>query len=447
MQNRERGAAHINIYFFLVLLVMFLGTLWFGYINMTEAKVARVDAADADIKRINAELKTMMLEHYVKEISTVIGERGDWSDAKDFNYTTRLESKWKGRFGPDVKIPTRITAPSKLTDVSDPEMVKTKLRNLAVSLKFDAVQATPIAPFLGLIKNLHDANLAKVTKAQSDVQVAQTKTSTLANTFRASDAQHASKLAKLQSDYTKSMNDLRNANGQQNIRIQAVQAEVKKTNDEKADMQLAHQVVVKGLNKEAQRNHGQMAALQARNAMRRPPQQSDGSVISASMVANRGWINIGRKDMLLRGTKFRIMNPSGTKVKGHGEVISTKQDRAELRLYGVGNRVAHPITKGDQIYNDLYSPNMKRKVAMIGRFSYPYTKPMIRKILEQLGNTVYDEVRVGVDMVIVGLQDPTEIGDALKPIEDTPGYKQAQVLHCEIVTISKIRDLLQLGDD
>ena len=71
----------------------------------------------------------------------------------------------------------------------------------------------------------------------------------------------------------------------------------------------------------------------------------------------------------------------------------------------------------------------------------------MEKILEQLGNTVYDEVRVGVDMVIVGLQDPTETGDALKPIEDTPGYKQAQVLHCEIVTISKIRDLLRLGDD
>jgi hypothetical protein len=183
------------------------------------------------------------------------------------------------------------------------------------------------------------------------------------------------------------------------------------------------------------------------NSMRRPPQQADGGVISASMLASRGWVNIGRKDMLLRGTKFKIMNAAGTKLKGFGEVITTEQDRAELRLYGVVDRIGNPISKGDQIFNDIYSPNMKRNVAMIGRFSYPYTKPMIRKILEQLGNKVHDDVRVGVDMVIVGLQDPTETGDALKPIEDTPGYKKAQVLHCEIVTISKIRDLLKLGDD
>ena len=33
------------------------------------------------------------------------------------------------------------------------------------------------------------------------------------------------------------------------------------------------------------------------------------------------------------------------------------------------------------------------------------------------------------------------------PVEDTPGYKEAQRLHCEIITISKIRDLLQLSDN
>ena len=35
MQNREHGAAHINIYYFLVLMIMFLGALWFGYVQLT----------------------------------------------------------------------------------------------------------------------------------------------------------------------------------------------------------------------------------------------------------------------------------------------------------------------------------------------------------------------------------------------------------------------------
>ena len=54
---------------------------------------------------------------------------------------------------------------------------------------------------------------------------------------------------------------------------------------------------------------------------------------SASMKAARGWIDIGKKDMLFRGTKFRITNPAGTKVKGFGEVINLKQDRAEVGIY------------------------------------------------------------------------------------------------------------------
>jgi hypothetical protein len=98
------------------------------------------------------------------------------------------------------------------------------------------------------------------------------------------------------------------------------------------------------------------------------------------------------------------------------------------------------------LFNALYSPNLKRNVAMIGRFSHPYTKPMIKTLLERLGNKVYNKVEVGVDLVIVGLQQPNEDGSGLEPVEKTPGYLAAQQLGCEIITIQKIRDLLKLGE-
>ena len=36
MRTGQRGAAHINIFFFLVMLVMFLGALGFGYMQLTD---------------------------------------------------------------------------------------------------------------------------------------------------------------------------------------------------------------------------------------------------------------------------------------------------------------------------------------------------------------------------------------------------------------------------
>lgn len=443
MQNRERGAAHINIYFFLVLLVVFLGTLWFGYLQMSKVNEAEKRALEARQDQLTAEMRATFLEHYKEEVASTFGEIGSWTGKKGFNYVERFKSRYEDVYGAGATPP----APKALEGVCVPAQAKSLFQSLAKSLGLNDSSVSPVGAFLGNVKAEHTRLTAAVDKAVSDVQIAQTQTATVTTRFDTEIAAQKNVHTKMQTEYTKNINDQRNANTQVEARRLAALAETKKTNEELAAARLAHADAVKGYQKERDKDHGQLAAYIARDAIRQPPQQADGSVISASMVADRGWIDIGKKDMLSRGTKFRIMNAAGTKVKGHGEVIDLKQDRAELRLTTVSDRIGDPIVRGDQIYNDLYSPNMKRNVAMIGRFSYPYTKPMIRKLLERLGNKVHDDVKVGVDLVIVGLQEPTEEGDALKPVDETPGYKEAQRLHCEIITISKIRDLLQLSDN
>ena len=116
-----------------------------------------------------------------------------------------------------------------------------------------------------------------------------------------------------------------------------------------------------------------------------------------------------------------------------------------MNLLDVADR-HDPIAEGDKIFSPIYGANLKRSIALIGRFSYPYTKPMIKKILEDLGNEVKDDVNAKVDLVIVGMQDPSDDGVGLKPIEEIPGYKEAQKYHIELITIHKIRHLLKLGE-
>ena len=142
----------------------------------------------------------------------------------------------------------------------------------------------------------------------------------------------------------------------------------------------------------------------------------DAMVIEASQAAGRAWINIGRNDMLAVGTTFRITGPDADDgVKAHGTVRRIENDRAELIVTGVQDRFNF-VARGDEVHNDLYSPNVRRNVYLLGRFGHPYSKPMVKKLLEKLGNSVSDKIGPGVDLVLVGSDEINEDGSGFTPI-------------------------------
>ena len=103
--------------------------------------------------------------------------------------------------------------------------------------------------------------------------------------------------------------------------------------------------------------------------------------------------------------------------------------------------------KGDLISNDLYSPNVRRNIYLMGRFSYPLNKPAVKMILEELGNRVHDNIGPGVDLVLVGGDTLNEDGDGFVPVTESQAYKDALFLGIEIATVSKVREFLRLSDD
>ncbi|MHC5072270.1 MAG: hypothetical protein ACYTGO_17480, partial [Planctomycetota bacterium] len=83
MQNRERGAAHINIYYFLVLLVLFLGALWFGYVQLTQNNQLAIDRYKAQVEEAKARASLNLYVEYVREITAVLGEAGQYMTSKN----------------------------------------------------------------------------------------------------------------------------------------------------------------------------------------------------------------------------------------------------------------------------------------------------------------------------------------------------------------------------
>jgi hypothetical protein len=436
MQNRERGAAHINIFYFLVAMVLFLGSLWFGYVQMSQVNDAITKRKTAEINEQIAKRDLEHYKHYVEEVSNLLGAKGDWVGKAGW--------KWDDRF-PRVASANGTATPTPIAGVSLATDLSKSLKGLAQSLGIPDTEASPLAPFFGQIDLRYKAQVQQVATADAARQKAATDLSTQTGTYQGNLSTAQQQATAATANFNKQMNDLRTANTSIQTRLRNSESEVGKVNGEKQALVEQHQEDMNTAQKRLDRQKGQNSALVATLKLRNTPEESDGEVISASMRTDTGFINIGVKDMLRRGTKFRITNRDG-KLKGYGEVVKTMQDRSEIRISGVVDRVGDPIGQGDRLFNALYSPNLKRNVAMIGRFSHPYTKPMIKTLLERLGNKVYNKVEVGVDLVIVGMQQPNEDGSGLEPVEKTPGYLAAQQLGCEIITIQKIRDLLKLGE-
>jgi hypothetical protein len=186
------------------------------------------------------------------------------------------------------------------------------------------------------------------------------------------------------------------------------------------------------------------SALVSREQLRQPEDVADGKIIGARDGVAVAYVNIGKKDLLERGTIFRVRNPRSNEVKGMATVTRVEDERAEVELSSIKEPIGDWVREGDLIYNELYTPRMSRTIYLMGRFSAPYHKPELTALLKRLGNKVVDKMKPGVDTVILGDDPLNEAADGFSAVSDSEEYKLAVDLHVEFAPLRKIRDLIKL---
>ncbi len=426
MQTRQNGAAHVPIMFFLILLVMFLGALAFAYVSTDSNTNLRSDNAKlrADLKA--AQGKQLLLSHYIEDLGAVLQLPG--------KYTIRPE------VSPEVYEGGTLDG---ITGVADPKELKTKLDTFGSSLGLSSTRgledlfAAAVNQKTGLDKRIadlsteRDAALAAKNATDSKFTEATTSHSRASNEMRQT-------LEQTRADFESGKTDLQNRIGllQQNVRDRDTQiAEEKESRASER----------KGMQNQIGKLQMHNTALVDKDKMRVPPSVADGSVLVAKSGLNSAFINLGKKDMLQPGTIFQIKNLNSTSVKAYATVTRVEDTRAEVTLSGIVDPVGDPVRDGDAIYNDLYSPGQssKRTIFLLGRFSYPYHKPQLTQLLENLGNRVVAKMGPGVDTVILGDDAINEAGDGFTKVEESEEYKAATMLGVEFVPMRKIRDIVK----
>lgn len=423
MHNRQTGAAHVPIMFFLILLVMFLGALGFAYVQQTkntEVMKAR-DAAVAETETLRQ--KDILVAHYVEDLGKVIGKPGKYVGRKNSGAIYGDATlTYAGLMNPDEvqAVLNGATTNAKISATSS-------LENLLGSLitKLNATE-----------QRVQDVTLEKdralADKLTGDKRYGETAT---AASTAASD--NSTNLEQARADFEATKNE-------RDRRIVALNENLNAKVDELTTTKEAALAREKELKGEIGLLKTQLSALSERMALHQPPNVADGKVVVAKNGIPTAFINLGRKDMLQRGTVFRIKAANGGDIKGYCEVIRVEDEQSEVRLYNFSDPVANYATEGDLLFNDLYTPRVTRTMYLMGRFGAPYGKEQLTNLLRRLGNRVVTKMAPGVDTVVLGNNPVNEAGDGFASVQDSPEFKLANELRVEFTYLVKIADLIKL---
>ena len=419
MDPRERGIAHVNIFWCLVPMVLMFGAAGYGYMKHTEADEAKQATVNAKAAEKLAELALNERDRQLTDLTKVLGNAGKFLDPIVAIEGYTVPSKW--------------TSPEKLNVAF--QSFKTKL-NLSNSLsQLDEIfnsAATQIRQrsdtIAGLEKQLRDSRGELKTSRDSVATVRDELNGKISNLEGSLNAERT----KMDQQVRQSTTELADA-----------RSKTTAAREERDKIRKDSEAAAAAFANEKMILNARIANATNKLKVINSPQDPDGRVLESSPSTRLAWIDIGGRDMVKAGLTFRLLGPTktGFKLKGHGTVVRVENDRAELKVVELVNEL-DPIVRGDVVANDLFSPDLKLNVFLLGRFGTPYSKGEIKRIMETMGNTVSDKMDPTVDLVIVGRQ-PIGGEDSVK-IEDTEEYKTAAHLGTNVVTLYKIRDFLKL---
>lgn len=180
------------------------------------------------------------------------------------------------------------------------------------------------------------------------------------------------------------------------------------------------------------------------NPFTKEPETPDGKVLEVSENLNLGWINLGSKNRLAMGTRFRVVSgmTGDNRVKGWAEVTQIKTDMAEVS-FTERTDPFDPPAPGDLLFNPLFDPTGQRNAVLLGRFSGALNEKDLRALLGGMNIQIQKAVDKNTDLLIIGSEMYVdENGQPLQqPIQptDLPAYRDAVAQGVQVVQLNDLR--------
>jgi hypothetical protein len=182
------------------------------------------------------------------------------------------------------------------------------------------------------------------------------------------------------------------------------------------------------------------------------PEAADGRVLAVSNELHQGWISVGSKNRLTKGTRFRVVDgqQGSKKLKAWAEVTNVDADMAQVAFSEQVDPFDSPVV-GDVVFNPLFDPTGDRSAVLIGRFSAPMTQDSLSALLKSMNISVSKSVDKTTDFLIVGgemYNDPESGAPLDTPLQpsDLPVFKEAQAQGVQIVSLKELRQFFRAAN-
>lgn len=331
---------------------------------------------------------------------------------------------------------------------TDIDAMELNLQGLRDALGITDGTVSTVQGLLPLIVAKHDSISKELQTARGRLKTLNdelaSERSSLADVTRAKDAELAQLRQQIIDDRQKAddqESDLTQRIARANQLTGAAEAETSRIKDEKEE---ALRAAAKKEEKLQNINRGLSSALR----FQQEPERPDGEVLATSAELNLGWINLGKRNRLSAGTRFRVVSDVGSKMelKAWATVTSVENSMAEVRFDSVVDSF-NPVAKGDLVFNPLFDPIGERNAVLAGRFSSPGEKDMIA-FLRNMGITVQPELKDDTHYLVVGSalytdEDGENLEEPIQPSE-LPVYQEAESRGLVIVPLHQIRTFFSL---
>lgn len=408
----NRGAARVSAVWIIVLAVLFLAALAFGFISQSDMATQRDRANAAAVSANTAQEDMLAARDMTRQVSLILGYYDEESADKFAN--------------PEA-------AASGLDDL------KTVFPDLGSNVDNFSQAVQPIIDAYG-VRGRKIAELeGRIAELEGELSASNDATRTVEN------------------DKDSIISDLRQQLSDQeetaNRRQSELEGRLEAANEENTNLDLASRTTAaqatdtrRALEKELLARDTRIKALSDVTKFAKEPHASkpDGAVIATSGDLPLGWIDVGSENRLTTGTRFEVRTGDvDARFKGMCEVTKVEANRAEVVFFDVVDRF-DPITTGDVIINKLFDPVGGRNAVLLGRFSGAYTEPELKVFLERMGINVQPKLDLTTHFLIVGAElynDPDTNEPLDEPIQpsELPVFKDAEALGVQIVPLQDVR--------
>lgn len=181
-----------------------------------------------------------------------------------------------------------------------------------------------------------------------------------------------------------------------------------------------------------------VAAMKSNERLERETMKSDGKILAVNAAMKTLWIDAGAKDLLRRGTVFKVYETvkGGAKAyKGRIVVTSVEADRAEARIESEDGK----ITEGDWIYNPYFDRSKAMRFVFLGALNGSLSKELATAMLEKNGAKVDSAISTAVDFLVVGAKETPEAEE----LTESPVYKDALRWGVEMIRAADLEAFLK----